>query len=247
MKLNGEIMRNLWQNEYTLRAGDFDKYDRLKPSAILDLFQDAACQHAEELGLGFDAMLERGYLWVLVRVKFEICEKLDRYQRVIVKTWPLPPHRLNFKREYCITDQSGEVLIKGSSEWMVIDSNERKLISAPDLYPLESFCTVVMFDEKCSKVRDFDTENPSLSIQTSFSDIDVNGHVNNTKYANFVIDAVSPKASEEIGSFQIDYRKEVMEGAKLQIFHTREENVIVSKGVNENGETAFGCKIEYKG
>lgn len=239
-------MRNLWQNEYTLRAGDFDKYDRLKPSAILDLFQDAACQHAEELGLGFDAMLERGYLWVLVRVKFEICENLMRYQKVIVKTWPLPPHRLNYKREYCITDENGVVLIKGSSEWMVIDSNERKLISVPDLYPLESFCPTVMFAEKSGKVRDFDTQNPPFPVETSFCDIDVNGHVNNTKYADFVLNAISQKEKEEFCEFQIDYRKEVLEGARLDVYFLREGNTISAKGANQNGDIMFACKMEMK-
>ena len=46
-------MKKLWQREYTLRAGDFDKFDRIKPSAVLDLFQDVAGQHAEEIGVGF--------------------------------------------------------------------------------------------------------------------------------------------------------------------------------------------------
>lgn len=35
-------MKRLWQKEYYLRASDFDKFNHIKPSAILDLFQDAA-------------------------------------------------------------------------------------------------------------------------------------------------------------------------------------------------------------
>ena len=52
-------MKNRWSKEYTLRAGDFDKYDRIMPSAVLDLFQDAAGQHAEEIGVGFADMIAR--------------------------------------------------------------------------------------------------------------------------------------------------------------------------------------------
>ena len=88
-------MRTLWEKEYVLRASDFDKFGQIKPSAVLDLFQDAAGQHAEEIGVGFKAMLERSYLWVLTRIKFKILSCPKSYQKVIVKTWPLAPNRLN--------------------------------------------------------------------------------------------------------------------------------------------------------
>lgn len=237
-------MKNLWQKKYTLRAGDFDKYDRIMPSAVLNLFQDAAGQHAEELGLGFGAMLERNFLWVLVRVKYEIILAPVRYQDVLLKTWPLQPHRLNYKREYCMTDENGKILIKGTSEWVIIDSKERKLLSVPDLYPLEDFKNDIMFDAKLSKIRDFECGANAYIVNAGFSDLDVNNHVNNTKYANYVLDAVVPLENEIIKSFQIDYRKEVMRGTKLDIYHAREDGVITAKGQNEDGDIMFACKME---
>lgn len=238
-------MKNLWQSEYKLRAGDFDKFDRIKPSSVLDLFQDAAGQHAEEIGLGFAQMVELKYLWVLVRVKFEILKAPVRYQNVIIKTWPLPPHRLNYKREYSIENMDGEMLIKGSSEWVIIHSQERKLLSVPDLYPFgDNFHTEVMFCDKLTKVRDFETKEEPHVVNAGFSELDINNHVNNTKYANYVLDAVNPKEKDVIKTFQIDYRKEVLTGAKLNIFKSCDEKVILSKGVNDDGETMFTCKIE---
>ncbi len=237
-------MKNIWQGEYILRAGDFDKFDRIKPSSVLDLFQAAAGQHAEELGLGFDKMIQCGYLWVLVRVKFEIYESPKRYQDIIVKTWPLPPRRLNYKREYCITDEKGIVLVRGSSEWVLIDSNERRLLSVADIYPLESFCPVVMFQEKIVKVRDFDMTGAPYTVIAGFTELDINNHVNNTKYADYVLDALNPKKDDVLKSFQIDYRKEVFAKDKLKIYNTKEENIIYAKGLNDQGNIMFACKIE---
>ena len=62
----------LWEKEYNLRASDFDKYNHIKPSAVLDLFQDAAGQHAIILGVGFEDMLKRSFLWVLTKIKFKV-------------------------------------------------------------------------------------------------------------------------------------------------------------------------------
>lgn len=238
-------MRKLWHKEYILRAGDFDKFDRIKPSAVLDLFQDAAGQHAEEIGVGFDDMIAREYLWVLTRVKFQIVSAPNRYQTVVIKTWPLAPNRLNYRREYCIEDQNGNVLIKGSSEWVVLHSRERKLLSVPDLYPFnDGFYEDVMFEGKLGKLRDFEVSGESYVVNAGYCDLDVNDHVNNTKYANYVLDAVNPLKDDVLQSFQIDYRKEVMQGTQINIFHSKEENAVSAKGVNNDGDTVFACKIE---
>lgn len=240
-------MRNLWQKEYTLRAGDFDKFDRIKPSAVLDLFQDAAGQHAIEIGVGFDDMIAREYLWVLTRIKFEIVSAPKRYQTVVVKTWPLAPNRLNYRREYCIEDINGNKLIIGSSEWVVIHSKERKLLSVPDLYNLDGdYHNEVMFEGKIGKVHDFEASGNAYTVNAGFCDLDINDHVNNTKYANYVYDAINPTKDNVVQSFQIDYRKEVMQGTELNIYHKREDGVISAKGQNNDGDIMFACKIELK-
>lgn len=240
-------MNTTWEKKYTLRAGDFDKFNRIKPSAVLDLFQDAAGQHAEELGLGFAQMLHRSYLWVLTRVAFEIVLAPTRYQTVTVKTWPLEPHRLNYRREYCITDEGGNVLIKGSSEWVILHSEQRKLLSVPNLYPFtEEFCRDTMFEGKLAKVSDFEASDTPYIVNAGFSELDVNNHVNNTKYANYIMDAIVPTADDILKTFQIDYRKEVVHGTQLNIYFQKEENSILAKGQNNNEETMFSCKIQLE-
>lgn len=76
--------------------------------------------------------------------------------------------------------------------------------------------------------------------------MDTNDHVNNTKYANYVLDAINPSKSDELEIFQIDYRKEVLQGTQLKIYHIKEENLITAKGQNQNGDTMFICKLKYK-
>lgn len=237
----------LWQKEYNLRASDFDKFDHVKPSAVLDLFQDAAGQHAETLGVGFESMLTRSYLWVLVRIKFQIVSQPKRYQKVIVKTWPLAPHRLNYRREYCIENQDGEKLVIGSSEWVVIHSEKRRLVAVPDLYPFtDNFYPEMNFEARLDRVPEFDSIQSPYMVCPGFCELDGNNHVNNTKYANYVLDALNPGASDEVQTFQIDFRKEVLQGDKLSILHINDDGMILAKGVNESGETMFACKLQYK-
>ena len=240
-------MKRLWEKEYYLRASDFDKFNHIKPSAVLDLFQDAAGQHANELGLGFDEMIKRSYLWVLTKVKFKIISQPISYQKVIIKTWPLPPNRLSYRREYSIENEKGERQIVGSSEWVVIHSEKRRFLSVPDLYPFtDGFCEETMFEGKLGKVENFETEETPRIVNAGFSELDVNNHVNNTKYANYVLDAVNPSNTYELETFQIDFRKEVLGGTQLGIYHIWQDNTILSKGQNENGDIMFACELKYK-
>lgn len=240
-------MNKLWEKEYYLRASDFDKFNHIKPSAVLDLFQDAAGQHAEEIGVGFEEMAKRSYLWVLTKIRFKVILKPTAYQKVIVKTWPLEPNRLSYRREYCIENTDGERLIIGSSEWVVIDSEKRRFLSVPNLYPFtDGFYTELMFDEKMGKVQNFEAEGTPRIVNAGFSELDVNNHVNNTKYANYVLDAINPSKADELEAFQIDYRKEVLQGTQLSIYHTQQDNTVVAKGQNENGDIMFACKLEYR-
>ncbi len=240
-------MKRLWEKEYYLRASDFDKFNHIKPSAVLDLFQDAAGQHAEEIGVGFDKMIKRSYLWVLTRVKFKIVSKPSIYQKVIVKTWPLAPNRLSYRREYSIENENGERLIVGSSEWVVIHSEKRRFLSVPDLYPFtDGFHEEIMFEGKLGKVQDFVAEGTPCIVNAGFSELDVNNHVNNTKYANYVLDAINPSRACELETFQIDYRKEVLQGTGLGIYHIWQDSTVLAKGQNENGDIMFACELEYK-
>lgn len=238
-------MNRLWQKEYILRAGDFDKFNRIKPSAVLELFQDAAGQHALELGVGFESMIKRSYMWVLVRVKFRIVSNPVCYQKVLIKTWPLAPNRLSYRREYSIENENGESLIQGSSEWVVMNSETRRLVADPNLYPFsEGFKEERMFETKIGKVSDFESLGTPRIVNAGFSEIDINNHLNNTKYANYVMDAIAPIESDKLKTFQIDYRKEVLEGTELKIYHINKDNEKIAKGLN-NGETMFVCRLEY--
>ena len=240
-------MNKFWEKAYTLRGSDFDKFGQIKPSAVLDLFQDAAGQHAETLGVGFENMLQRSYLWVLTRIKFHILRQPKKYQKVLVRTWPLAPNRLLYRREYCIFDEQGETLIAGSSEWVVMHSEKRRFVSAPDLYPFtEGFIEDKMCEDKLSKVADFQAEGAPYPVLAGFCDLDANDHVNNAQYANFVLDAISPAGEKELETFQIDFRKEVLLGTQLYIHHTEDGNSILAKGQNADDETMFLCKLDYK-
>lgn len=238
-------MNNSYEQTFPLRTCDFDRYSRILPSAVLDIFQEVAGAHANELGIGFEKMLQRDLMWVITKVKFEILKNPETHTSVKVVTWPLCPSRVTLQREYEVYSLSGELLIKGSSEWVFMHATLRKFMPANDVYPPIKFLEKKSFEGKFTKIPKCDFDENYVLIKPQFCDIDLNGHVNNTKYANFVLNQLCPKENREIGVMQIDYHREVKFGESLRLFLKDEVSSVLAKGEGEN-ETLFSCKIDFK-
>lgn len=239
-------MKSEFSKSYYLRTMDFDMNSKILPRAVLEIFQDVASVHAETEGFGFAELYSKNLFWIIVRSKFIIEKQPEKYTEVKVRTWPLEPKGYFFRRDYIMEDDKGSVLIRGSSDWMVLNSITRSLASADNIYPQDAvFKTELAIDEKLKKLRDFKGETQEHTITPAYCDIDMNGHVNNTKYADFIINAINPE-EKEIESFQIDYLKEVLKGEPLIILTGLEENKAFARGINENSEKMFNCEITFK-
>lgn len=237
----------VWEESHLLRANDFDTYGRIKPSAVLDLFQNAAGAHAKAIGVGFDAMMEREMLWVLVRVKFRVLQSPTMYSEVTVRTWPLPPVHASYRRETVMLDAQGRELVIGTSEWVFVHVKTRRLVSARDVFPPDAeYETRRVFEEKDRRIPDFDDPSEPYAVTPAFCDIDVNGHVNNTRYADYVLNALSPTADREIETFRMEYRREVMRNETLFLRWAEQEGQTLVRGESDGGETRFCCAIAWK-
>ena len=226
-----------------ISSNQFDAHGNLLPEVVLDLFQDAATHHAQQLGIGFEAMLQKNLLWVVTQVKYQVLAAPQPDCQVSVTTWPLPPQRLGFDREYLICDMQGRALIKGTSRWVVIDASERKLASATDVYPLDEYCTTRNFSDRIRRIKDFEPCCSAFRICPDESAIDYNGHVNNAKYAAFVQAALQDFGGM-IDIFQIDFLHEVMCRQPLDLFYMHSDHQTTVKGLSEDGTRMFSCAFD---
>ena len=236
------------EREYQLRWMDFDRYGRIQPAAVLDIFQDLATIQANDMGIGRDKMMEEGVFWAVVRMKYEMVREPQHHQLVTCRTWPHTPTRFSFLRDYTMRDEDGQLLIKASSEWVLMDATTRKFASVKDFYKgSDDFHEERAFEKKPKKILAFEPD-PALTrtMAASYTDIDVNGHVNNAMYANFVVNALNPGEDGAIRTFQIDYRKEVLPEVPFDMELLIEDGLIRARGVNDEGDVSFTCAIELQ-
>lgn len=242
------VENGLWEKDYELRLSDFDKFNHIKMSTILDLFLDATEQHNEALGVGYDSLIAQSYFWALVRIKFQIISQPKRNQKVIVKTWPRIILGIQYRREYSLEDQEGKLLVVGSSEWVIVQEKGRRhrLVTDLKIYRMSynSFLSI-SYEPNLERLPEFNTRRLPYMTTLGFCDLTAKNQVNNTIYANFVMDSLALDGSEEIATFQIDYRSKAKPGP-LTIYYKNKNEFILAKGQNELGETIFICQLKYK-
>ncbi len=230
--------------EYALRESDFDCNGRIRISAILELFQDIAGHHATLLSCSGDDMLKKGLLWVLVSIRLKILKQPSKHTAVKLVTWPLEQKGIRFGREYKVFNEDDELIILGSSKWAFIDLHTRKLARASDVYPTEfKYCTEKTF-ESDERIPNFDEPYGTHSVVPQFTHLDSNGHVNNTKYADFIMDALfADDRAPIVTEFQIDYKSEVLYNEQLNISYKHDSHALLFKGIDQNGLIKFTAKI----
>ncbi len=231
-----------YQASFTLSSEQFDPHGNLLPSHVLWLAQRAADEHAYDLGVGFESMLAKKLLWVITQVRYQVCDALRPGETVTVKTWPLPPTKLGFERNFLVCDAQGKVCIQGMSNWVMIDTEERRFVTPQNLYPSEEYCMEKVFPDRAKRLRDFEADSEAYACCPDESTIDYNGHVNNTFYPGFVLDSLGDFGGV-IRAFQIDYIHEVMCRQPLTLYHKKQDDKILVKGLIDGETRSFTCTI----
>ena len=149
---------------------------------------------------------------------------------------------VRYNREYLILNEAGDVLVKGTSTWVIINISDKKIISDPSVYSgIESFNDVQNFPDKYVRIKPFDGDDTVLGFSVARSDIDFNGHANNVRYAKYIYDALPLEEGDYFKEFQIDYHRELLLSQPFSITYKREDNGYLVTGKTEQ-EASFTAR-----
>lgn len=216
-------MNPFYESTFKVTAFDVDFNNRLKINRVFDYFQDAASNDAERLGFGYSEFVPRGLFWVLSWIKIEFFIYPKFMDEVKLQTWGKKQHRLYSLRDFFLLNSKDEIIIKGTSAWLLLDAKSYRPKILTQLYP-----DLKMLDEKDAlpdlpkKIIPPKDSEKLYSKKISYSDIDLNQHTNNAKYVEMMFDCFD------------------------HAFH--KEHTVKSLTASFNAETKFGDEINlYKG
>ena len=159
------------------------------PSLILLSLQVSGSQSAQ-LGVSDKEILEKyNLVWIITEYDIDVI-RLPRFaEEMTIETEALSYNRLFCYRRFTIYDESGQAIIQMLASFALMDRDSRKVHSVdPEMVaPYQS-----EFSKKIIRGPKYtDLDNPtSKDYHVRFYDLDMNGHVNNSKYLDWIFEVM---------------------------------------------------------
>lgn len=216
----------IYEQEMQLYYYDVDRNKSMKPRSILKYLSEVSATH-NDMNAG-QKVDKDGYGWMLNKWKVKIIKYPQIYDKIKIKTWISKIDRFFVTREFAIEDSLGNEMVLASSLWIFIDMEKRKPARLNE--DLIDYDLVVdkSLGEKFTRFAKGLEMNNETSYKVRRGDIDINQHVNNLVYFDWILENVSEDIyfNYKLIDFEIDYRKEV-----------RFPDEIKAKNLIEQGET----------
>lgn len=213
-------MINSYDETFSLRPRDCDLNEKWRPSAILETMQDVAGTHSMLLGCGREELIKKRIVWVLSRSELH----MDRYpsvgEKITVHTFPTPTRICFFPRYYIFTDTHGEMIGKAGTLWLLLDLSTRRMLPPGDigkLIPDNKDLSVPM--NLPATVGNLQGEEFVSCYSPVYTDLDANGHVNNTRYADWLCNTLGIELMTEYEPDRMifNYNHEVLPGHEVTL------------------------------
>ena len=216
---------NSYQENILLRTCDCDVNGQWRPSALLTAMQEMSGTHCALLGCGRDDLLKRGVVWVLARSEVQMTRYPNLGETVTAQTFHKPVRLRFFPRYYIFKDSAGDVIGKAGTLWLLMDIHTRQTIPAGDiaaLLPDNSELAAPM--ALPATVGQLQGEETVSLYDPVYTDLDVNGHVNNTRYADWLCNALGTETMKQDApaSLILNYNAEVRPGQRGELHLTRQ-------------------------
>ncbi len=205
----------LFDYPVTVRMHDVGPNALVPLHMLLRYFQEAASLHAEQLHWGADDLKSENLTWVLSRLFLEVDSFPGPWEDFTIRTWPSERDKYNAKRDFNLLDANGVSLGRGTSNWVMMDISARRMCAIPSSFNVHSHGTpgrILEFSGR--RVPALKVSEHEIQVLARQEDLDLNGHVNNTHFAAWVLEAVLESYSQanRLASMDIQFRAEVRRG-----------------------------------
>ncbi|MBQ1596758.1 MAG: hypothetical protein IIV27_09240 [Clostridia bacterium] len=214
-------MENYFEKELYIDPSLADADGLLSRYETFNIFMNVADAHAGSMEVAWRDISPRDLFWLTVKTKIVFEERPKLGDTVTLATWVEPPTRLRGDRSYEMR-QGDRVLVRGRTEWAVLNTKTMKLVPIDDVYPEGlDYSRPSACPEGFTRIRDrFDASDRYAEYTVRSTDIDVGHHMNNAKYVQALLGTFSNEELREMRpkSFDVLFRNSVYEGDVLAFY-----------------------------
>ena len=241
-------MEPIYQLSFDVTDLHVDRFGRLKSSSILYFVQEAAGKHWQYIENKTGQHC--GLYWVIIRHRVQVTRLPRKGETVHLETWPMPTTRVAYPRSVVAYDEQGNELFRSISLWVLMDPETRAMV-----LPGKSGVTVsgILRGNELPSPASLAPATLSAEVERTvrFTDLDVNGHMNNARYLDHLADLLPGSFHENhvIRDMTLGYLAEAREGDTLLQQWQLEENghlrLEITRPGGEKNHRIFSADVQF--
>ena len=228
----------IFKRDFFVGANDIDFELNMKDKAILKYLEEIAGLHSDLAGYGLNDIEKTKITWLVLGWKVEVIRRPKYAEEFTINTWCKTQNKLYSKRDFEVFDSKGNLIIKATSKWLMINTETREIGKIPLEFAIAYGDEDIDVFENTPNFKFKEPNDKEKVLEYTITEgwIDFNNHVHNTKYIDLAIKALPKELREQnFSNFEIMYKKEIKLGEKINLYYTVEDNVniVVIKSEDE--------------
>ncbi|XWS50780.1 hypothetical protein CRYUN_Cryun12cG0117800 [Craigia yunnanensis] len=220
--------------------------------SLLNLLQETALNHVWVSGLlgdGFGAthgMIRNSLIWVVTRMQLQVGQYPIWGEVMDVDTWVGASGKNGMRRDWLIRSRvTGQVYARATSTWVMMNQQTRRLSKMPEEVRDEIspwFIEKNAIQEEIPdaiKKLDNTAKYINSNLKPRRTDLDMNHHVNNVKYVNWMLETIPEifLAGYQLFSITLEYRRECGSSDMVESLCQPDEDQVLQDGLqDDNGK-----------
>lgn len=239
-----------YSENFRTKWHDTDSCHFLRPSAILMYMQETGNHQCRKYGMDLNDLYRNdGLGFLLSKIQARIYAPLFAYEDITVSTWCCESRGLSFLR--CFEIKRGdETVAQALSTWALLDVKSSSLVKVSDFkreFPMDEMLDMSSLPPRVRIPSSVELEMCGKR-KIVYSDIDFNGHMNNTKYPDMVCDFLPDMKDRWVSAFSLSYLKEGTYGNTLDVYRASVaadlgDEAYLVKTVRPDGATCLEAQI----
>ena len=226
---------------------DVDSADRIRLSAVLRYQQEAGEQHLGPAGLGWRDLSSHGIAFVASRWHAVIHRLPILEEEVTLTTWHRDRKGPRFFRCYEWRDAAGNLLIEGVMLFALVSVTDHRLLRGDEFMALAPLADVTR-TVGCADPGRLTMSDPMAAgaYEVRWSDIDRNGHMNNTRYADLLWDFLPAIwQGRDPADVQIHFAGESRQGDTLSLCASMEADGACCVAADTDRGRTFTARVAF--
>lgn len=246
--ISKEMQKFTKEKIYPVSIFDSDKNNSIKPSLLLNYMQSLAAESIDcfSSSVSCNGLAQNGLGWFLIRYRIEFDDYPENVEKIRILTESRGCHRMTAFRDFEAYDAiSGNRLLRATSSWFIVDLNNKSILNIQHEYPDVNDFEKREDDLILQKLKPIDRVDNEKVFHVRYDDLDLNGHVNNTVYITWALEALDYefRSTHKLKTLDIYYKHEVKYGEDiLSSVKIDNENSITEhliKNVNTGNEVCL--------